>query len=620
MNRFSFFAFFAVLCVALAAVPDFDDLTPNNDKGFLDDFFSDTSSLLPSSDVEKAKKLIASNHATPRYTFISSNWKLKRVPALFCLPKLNDSSSSFEDVNNSHLNSSSSSDDGTYDLDSCQWMAYTESLLLLSGVTFIIAVIVFPIMFFGLGIGRCCCCGRYKPTPSLCCGDPDEFDPTINGYTKCSVLVLLIISIVCCVVLAAAAGVGIAGSVEMSESAVVVVNFTNQTTFKFVDILNSVIDVFKDLKENGQNVSEVIDQETLEKAAQIGNNISHATDFIASHTEAFEVPRQAFVFVTLILPFILMVLVIVSRFACWWLSWGMAFCGFIITFLALGTFGVLYPVASGVSDACVFLDDALRNGENDTFIQSFFQCGEDAPLGKFSKMADDVIEKAANMTCEFLEGLNSTRLPCGHGSEHVNPSDLCSVIVFPGGTFECNTSSFSRIVQDARIENYNISCYRRISSSEYEPYGECNSDIHSTLDPSVCSESNSMLFYCYNDNIPYVTFSECASNCSDQQILGNVSQAMMYVVTAARAYDIYDEKIRPYLNCETLLEIVFRARDFACVNVVNSTIPLYVGEIMAAAASLVGTFVALLSVKRFQKRYRREYAIYQEKMREVPLV
>jgi len=622
MSNTSFFVVLFVLfagCAVLAKSQRFVGPTPIVDKGFLDDFFSETSELIPSSDREKAKKFIDANHATPRYIYFTADMSLTRVPARFCLPNFGNGSSEFE------METSS----GDFDLDSCEWLEYGESLLLLSGVTFIVAILVFPILFCGLGIGRCCCCGKYRPTPNLCCGDADDFEATTNGYTDLNVLVLFIISIVVCAILAIAVGFGIAGSVQMTENVYAAANFSNQTTFKFVDVLDSVIEVFYDISDQGDNLSEAVDLDTLETASDVGSKIENVTDFIAEYADLIDLPRRIVMYVTLILPLVLMILLIISRFVCWWMSWGMTFCGFIITAMALIIFGVLYPLASGISDACVFMDEALENPDNNTFFQSIFQCNEDSPLGKFTTMANDVIDKATNLTCGIFEQLEEVYLPCdadGDGKIYplVNSSDnYCQIALFRQDEQECNSSTFSSLAKSIRIYDRWIGCFYSTDGIVFERDQECTKDIHSLSDYDSCPNitgRQKLLAYCGPSDLSVINMSQCAEKCVDHDVQNGTAQVEKYVTAAAHTFDIYNEKIKPYINCETLVEIVSRAKDFTCVDVINSVTPMYVGEIMSAVGSFIGTFVALLATKRFHKLYRRKYAILSEGSKTVELV
>jgi len=489
-------------------------------------------------------------------------------------------------------------------------------------------------MFCGLGLGRCCCCGKYKPTPQLCCGDADEFEPTTNGYTDVNVLVLLIISIVVCVILAVGAGFGIAGSVEMTNSLNKAANFTNQTAFKFVDILQSVIDVFQDVSENGGNFSDIVSKDTLDAAEKTGYRITNVTDDIAEYIDEFDVPRQIVMYISLILPLVLMLLVVLSRFVypVWWMTWGMSFCGFIITFIALVMFGILYPVAGGISDVCVFLDESLDSKSGNDFIKSFFECSEGSVLGSFSEKAEKIMNKAAGLSCTLVNSLRALdmKVPVstpGGVIDLDDSSNYGNVIAFPTeiNDLECNITTFETITEKARILNRKIGCfYAESATPQHFETTQCTENVHSLYNnASLCPEVEGKIgrqFYCYaNLDDAKTELAVCAEKCYDWDLKQDAARIVKYVDVFSRTFNIYNSKIKPYINCESLVEIVNRAKDFACVDVVNSVTPMYVGEIMAAVGSFVGTFVALLSTKRFRKKYRRKYAIIEAGGHEIEL-
>jgi len=499
-------------------------------------------------------------------------------------------------------------------------------------VTFLVAIIVFPFLFCGLALGRCCCCGTYHATPSLCRGNAEDFEPTVNGYTPCSIMALFVIAIACCVVLAAASVVGMIGSLEMTNNVYLAANFTNQTTHKFVDILDSVIDVFTDISETQGEFSDIISMETLEKASSAGNSIASATDTFAEYSDLFDLPRRVIMYITLFLPLGLMLLVILSRFCnCWCLSWGMAVLGFIVTALSLVSFGVLLPTASGISDLCVFLDDALSNQENDTFIKSFFQCTEGSSLAKFSQMVDDIIQKAGNLTCNLTKTLDMISVPCDADNDGIiylalpTTDNYCRLFQFGSSVTECNYDNFASVLKNATMYNLGLGCFQATSTpTVYASSSQCEV-AHSRNETSVCEVpgKESQLFYCLrNKTLPglEVTVAQCAESCSDYDLRSNASDIVRYIDAATKTLDIYNTKIKPYINCESLVDITSRGKDFVCVNVINSLTPMYAGEIMAAVASFVGTFVALLSVKRFRPKNQKLFAIKKQSGEGIALI
>jgi len=620
MSRLSFIACFFAIYVGCVALLPRDALilpTPINDGDFLTDYFGSDSEIIPASERERAALLIKANHAVPRFTFFSSNNSLTRTPALFCSP------------HDAELYTSTSSGIGqTYTLDECDWSAYAESLLLISFVAFAIAIIIFPFLFCGLSLGRCCCCGKYKPTPELCCGDHDDFEATTNGYSDCNVLVLFVLSIACCVVMAAGAGVGIWGSTVMTQNVRDMTNFTNQTFYTFADIVDSVVTVLRSLDEM-RNLSEVIDRKTLERADEVSDNIRNLTDTVAKYSDDIDLPRRIFMYVTLILPLVLMILVIISRFVCWWMAFGMSILGFILTFLSLCTFGFLYPLTSGIADICFFLDTSLDDPNHDPFLDSVFKCSPDSVLGSVTEIGNLVFEAAGNLTCSLYEAAEELQVPCdkdGDGKIN-NITDICRVIQFKDNNDECNYATFNSLAENTRIFNFTIGCFCQESpiSPVFDLLYGCNGDIKSTQDynhtlcPDEIDGKKCAPMYCNGNGAKPVSFQDCSESCADIDLAQASLGIRNYTNITMQVLELYNKQIKPYLNCESIVGITNHAKDFICVNMINSVTPMYIGEIIGAAGCFVGTFVALLSTKRFRKKYRKKYAILAEGRADIEL-
>jgi len=596
---------FIVVCIGLFAVCAcgvFAPPTPLDTGNFIDDFFgSETSEIIPSDERERAATLIKINHAVPRYTFFSSNNTLTKVEARFCLPE----------------GYGSLGENETYDLESCEWLEYAESLLLMSLVAFIIAIIVFPILFCGLSFGRCCCCGKYLPTPEVCCGDPSKFNATTNGY-EVSVFVLFALSIACCAVIGTGAGVGIYGSVIMTQNVYEMANFTNRTAHTFADIVDSVVAIFRTI-DDMKNLSEVIDPQTLDSAEDVGETIRNMSNMLVDSVHLIDVPRQVFMYVTLAGPFVLMVLVTFSCLCGWWMTWGMSFLGFILTALALVTFGFLYPLTSGIADVCVFLDDALANPDTDSFINSVFSCGEGSVLQGLTDISSAVFETAGNLTCSIYSILEVIQLPCdktGDGNINIK-SDFCDVIKFEGSD-ECNFATYSNLSKNTKLYDRKIGCFceETQDSDIWVQNWECSGSIHSLwyYPEDQCPQNlpdgrKCHPWYCYSDEEDILVSMEyCSKNCTDSDLSSNSTLILNFTKVAGDVFDLYNNMIKPYLNCESVVGITNHAKDFICVNMMNSVTPMYIGEVVAAAGSFVGTFVALLATKRFRKKNRRNFA------------
>jgi len=430
---------------------------------------------------------------------------------------------------------------------------------------------------------------------------------------------LFVLSIVCCVVIAAGAGVGIWGSVVMTQNVNDAANFTNRTVQTFTDILDSVVGIFRTISTL-PNMSETIDPETLDQAENVSAEARFYANAFAQYSDIIDVPRQVFMYVTLLLPLFLMILVALSCVCCWWMSWAMSFAGFILTFLSLVTFGFLYPMTSGIADACVFLDNSLADPDNDNFINSIFSCGEGSVLSSLSNMSISVFDTAGNVTCELYSALENAKLPCDTDGDGtivlLDPTQMCDLVEFKGSD-ECNLDTFAELSRNVSMFDWKIGCFCETieHTGIYSLQGECGV-IHSLYEypESLCPETDNLghkcqPFYCHNEKEDVkVSLEQCSTSCSDEQLAGNASTVLTMTKVAVDSFELYNNMIKPYLNCESIVGIALHSKDFICVNMMNAVTPMYIGEIIAAVGSFVGTFVALLSTKRFRKKNRRKYA------------
>jgi len=409
------------------------------------------------------------------------------------------------------------------------------------------------------------------------------------------------------------------GSLTMTDNVHDMANFTNETAYTLADIVDSVVEILRSIG-NVQNISEVMSPETMDAAEEASDKLRNITDSIVIYADKIDLPRQIFMYVTLILPVVLMILVIIGRFTsrcpcCCWMPWGMALLGFILCFLSLVTFGCLYPLSSGIADICVFLDEAADDPDNDSFINSVLSCGPNSTLSMVSDMTNEMFETAGNVTCDVYDIVQSLEIPCDKDDDGtITLSETCKVLEFQGSD-ECNFETFSSITRNSKMYDRKIGCFCE-DGFDYKLQANTCGAIHSLWETSdVCPEEiggkKCRPLYCYSgdDNDIKVSFDTCGKSCSDLDLRGNSTTIMNYTEIAAKVMDLYNNMIKPYLNCESVAGITNRAKDFICVGMINSVTPMFAGEIAGAVGCFFGTFIAILSTKRFRRQYRRKYAI-----------
>jgi len=582
---------FALFLTTTAAV-EFEDERVG---GFINDFLGyNVTEKYTDSERQGAQSFINLLHKTTRYAIV--NGSLKKISSDFCTPK-------------------NVSSNGTYSLDDCQWDQYAESLAWGSAASMIIAVFIFPFLFCGICWCRCCCCGKYSATPEPCCGDPAEFNPTFHGYSTGSVWCFFSFAVACSVIILAGGVVASVGSGIISVSAYDAVNFTNFTLFTLSDIMTSVVDVFDKADDDFPNLSSSINMHDLREVANVAKNLTNSSDVIHNTVSLVDLIRMIVMNIFLFLPFILMLLVVISRFCCWGMAWGMAACGFIFTFVSLASFSFVYPLSMGISDGCILVNASLSDPDSDPLITSLFNCSEGSAIAELTDMADKVIDSAASYGCSFFEEVESLKIPCdSKGNDTIildDPSYLCPVMKLPSHADDCNSSTLRNLTRDTRIYNWSIGCFCPESGTTYKRNTkyECG-EIHE-LNDTRCSDlgEGCQAFYCYGDKDKnQVTIGECKDSCSDKNVASSAYYVFGYSNVMAGIMEIYQTKIKPYLNCETFDEILTFGKEYVCVGIINSFSLTYIGEIISAVGCFIGTFVALFGMKRFNKANRRDYA------------
>ena len=504
----------------------------------------------------------------------------------------------------------------------CSILGYAEGLILVSAIALVVAFILFPVTFMALGLGRCCCCGKYKPTPSLCCGNSDEFNPAVHGYRTCAVMALFILAIVCGIAMAVGAGFGLSGNTVMTRSMKELSNFTSEAATRLVDLVSAVADVFDVIAEEGTELMSS-EEETgiVDAAREVGGNLINITRTVAQNIDKFDIPRQVLTYFTLLFPIVLTVILVLSCICCSCLSWLMAFFGFIIAALALVMFSVHLPLSHGLSDMCVFVDKALNssNPEFNQYTEAIFDCGEGSPIAQLTDLANDVMNKSTELVCGIFDSLCDETIPCERGDDGVidlsGEDDKCTVVNCELNKTE--TCSFSTLPKWATqgMYKWKIGCYKQETQYRYTRVGGCPySETLTSLFSDECdalgagTSDKYIPLYCNGDTKQTISASDCAENCTDEDMRTNSSRIVKFVDAATKVFDVYNEQIKPYLNCDTVTRLTDYAKDFFCVDMILATTPIYIGEIITAVACVAATIVALLATKRFNKKYRRKYA------------
>jgi len=290
--------------------------------------------------------------------------------------------------------------------------------------------------------------------------------------------------------------------------------------------------------------------------------------------------------------------------------------------LSLCTFGFLYPLSSGIADICVFLDEAIASPETDPFIDSVFSCNNNSILHNVSNISNLIVETAGNLTCDIFTVLSEASYFCdndGDGKINVTDKNQTCPFIYTETTENCTSETFSIVANSTKIYNWSIGCFcpDSVDPDIFVQQWECGDSLHSLFDypDSSCPKDQGclpMYCMCNKPEEALVSVEECSVSCTDYNLAANATRILNFTKIAGDIFDLYNNTIKLYFNCDSVVGITNRARDFICINMMNSVTPMFVGEIVSAAGTFVGTFVAILATKRFRRKYRRKYAILKE--------
>jgi len=552
-----------------------------------------------------AKLLIEANHNTSRYVYFSNNKTLREVPHVFCLPK----QVTLDVQPWTNLT-------GPQNISDCQWPMYAESVLFIPGIAVIVAVLIWPIGQMLVSCIRGCACGMCRPRKGCCCcgESADDFSAADDGYSDCSRALTFVFSIIVCIVLLVGLIVGLMGHVEVTDSLNSLIDYVTTMVGTFVDILNSTVVV---INQTATDFNEYVDFDLVNISKQALNwtdKLYDGIDTVNYYLNKADSPRQTIMYVSLTAPLICALLVLLSCALCSACSCFMIAFGFILTFLALVIFSVNYPISYALSDGCVYLENAMNKSHPEYVdtVALLFDCDENSTISNFSNSVKYKIENITSSVCTVVDKLTQIRnIPCDKNHDGtITPSDRCPMFDPPEDVGPCTVDTMEEYL-DYTFHTYKLGCFvPTLIPLTYTLQGDCGDPrIHDSYEKGSCEAlypgMNAISMAC--DGAPNYSFKindpENFENVTDPNIKGNATLLMRITKVQLRLLDVYREKIRPFLKCESITEILYYGKDFACVSLILGTTPIFAGEMIIAVGTLVGTVVAMLAIKRFNKKY-----------------
>jgi len=533
-----------------------------------------------SEDYNAAQAYIDECRARPRYSFFTTNMVLTKQRNLLCAP-ITDNSTDYAD---------------------CQWLAYGESLVLLPAPAFIIAILAFPVMFVVFWAFRCCCWGTCNTTPDLCCGSHSEWDPTIHGYTPSQVRNLKVAVVVATVLVAVLMIIGLIGNSQLGGAITGLVELITGTADRVMEVLRRVAGRFAAMDSDDSDVFQSDINPPLQAALEQGQHFSDVIDTVENILRKVETGRYTFMFINLMLPFVLCVLALLAAFLGYYkLCWPLAVLGFICICLSWFTFGIHFPIGTGLADACYYINEGLfsQNPQASAAYNYLLSCNNDSGLEGLRNLALEGIDSAYNGACTvFRNGCNYT-LPCDANGDGVyTPGEICDFLDCPAGQdpHTCSKETF-RTWEKTTVNNYYVGCADPMTSTILSPCPYTASDPDNPSCPS-----GTVQFVCNGATAASLTLEECASSCASDYLRYAAGELRDRYAQIREFTQILTYDILPLVNCHTIQELFGNAKNYICVSVMRALQLITVAEGLLGAILIAATVLGILGIKRFNKK------------------
>jgi len=493
---------------------------------------------------------------------------------------------------------------------------YGESVLFIPGIAIVVAVLIWPIGQALVTCIRGCACGMCKPRKGCCCcgESADDFSALEDGYSDCTRAITFVFAVAVCITLIVGVIVGLMGHIEVTTSLKNLVDYVMEMVGIFVDILNSTAYV---INQTAADFDEYVDYDLVnlsQKALNWTDSLYDGIDTARYYINKVDSPRQVIMYVSLLGPLVCAVLVLISCVLCSACSCFMIAFGFIFTFLALVIFAINYPISYSLSDGCVYLENAM-NESNPEYVDTvalLFDCDENSPISNFSRSVRDKIDGISGKICTIVDKMNQIRsLTCdadNSGWITLASTGSCKMFDPPENVGSCSINNIEQYL-NYTFYTYPVGCYVPRSYGVYQRIGDCGDKrITDSYSKDSCEKlhpgEGAISMYCGSFNGTFHIYDpKEIETVNDPNIRGNATLLMRITNAQLRLLDVYREKIRPFLKCESITDILYYAKDFVCVSLILGTTPIFAGEMVVAVGSLVGTIVAMLAIKRFNKKY-----------------
>ncbi|GAM18494.1 hypothetical protein SAMD00019534_016690 [Acytostelium subglobosum LB1] len=532
---------------------------------------------------DETVKVLRDYYNITRYTYFTTNRVLTKYPPGFC---------------------------GGSPIDDCDWAKYGEAVVLLGGITLIIALVclAFAILFW---MGRSFFFGGCSPTHGLLCPGP-KYDPEIGeGYTSCQVWALRIVVILFAVASVPLFITAMTGNARTTEG---VNNLGNIVLDKANSTLTSIQNItlelnttqFTRLDQYTDNRIYVINE--LNKITDQGLKIQHDAETINNYTRKFNSWRRDIILAGLITGLVICVAVALSGILSIPIICLIAALTLVIVLpFTWIVFSVHYPINSLLSDTCTTFNSSgtgISNETNPIAYQLYKGCqNESNTISVFQNLEElglNLINSSYNEACGdgVDRACNMPPFPLYPNNDY-NQAPVSTKVYDCTGIPPCGNGT-TQLYLAAPIYDFQLGCYAA---------GVANCPMNVPNWDGNCP-SGSQLISCNVRHLSNV--SECAAGCVNP-VLKNVSQVAEDGLTALEAFqEIWDHQITPLIKCSNLWPFVQDVQEVICVDEVNALV-LLISPTGLFAILMIGVGItAVLGTKRFNSKARAQKSMGQE--------
>ncbi|EGG20784.1 hypothetical protein DFA_00649 [Cavenderia fasciculata] len=529
----------------------------------------------------RALDIIKEYSGIDRYTYFTTGQKLTEYPPGLC---------------------------GGTPLDNCDWAKYGEAVVLLSGVTLIIALVclVFSVLFW---MGRSFFFGGCNPTHGLMCPGP-KLDPEVpgEGYTKCQVLVLKFLAIgfaIAAVPLFITAMTGNSASTKGVGDFGDTVLQKGNDTIASIEVISQNITATQASRVTGFNeyINDMINR--LDDIVVHGKEVRDQGLEINEQSKKYSGYRNSVVLAGLIVGLVVCIVVAVAGLcnipllSCV----GALSLVIVLPFMWI-VFSAHYPINSLLSDVCLAYNttgvSGLSNFTNPIVNEIFAGCENDTNIipvfADLNELVYEMFDSVYNQTC----GDRGYGAVCGQAipvwTEPPNynlPNDSFAIIVQCPNE-PCNNETLPDYL-DSPIVDFLVGCYIVAD-------GAINTTI---TNPADCVLPDHLVTY----NVTTVAnVTVCNTTCANG-LLRNVSDVVIDGYWALISFQgIYNESVIPLISCSNLMPFIEDIHGIVCVDEVNA-LTLLIAPTALFAILLIGVgVVGVLGQKRFNKKATQQHS------------